>query len=108
MQRLLRRLRFASGLAPGERAVEALLEAGDEARRAERPPGALAGPDRRMVDGIEAGGEERRPIRCALQERARADEPVILAREMRLRARPAPVARLPREPGADRGELDLT
>jgi len=38
------------------------FEPGDEARRAERPTGALAGPDRRVLWSTEAFGEKRRTL----------------------------------------------
>ena len=61
-------LRLGAGLAAGEGASQALLQPGDEAGRAERPAGALAGLDRRVVGRAQALGEERPPVRREIEQ----------------------------------------
>src|SRR5260370_24622180 len=98
---------LGSGLLPGERAVEAFLEPGDETRRAQRPAAALAGADRLVIGGAQPLGEKARPVGRKRKQRAHPNQLVVLAGEMRPRARPAPVARAPRQPPAHRLELDI-
>ena len=73
-------LRLRSGLLPGELAGEALLESGDETRRSQGPPGALAGSDRFMIVGIQPFGQEAPPVGRQREQRAYPDQHVIVSR----------------------------
>src|SRR5260221_14528724 len=88
---------LGSGLLPGERAVEAFLDPGDETRRAQGPAAALAGADRLVIGGAQPLGEKARPVGRKRKQRAHPNHLVILARRIRPRARPTPVARAPRQ-----------
>src|SRR5579862_6158603 len=94
------RARFAwlrAGLLPGKRAAEALLEFGDEGRRAERPPRAFVGADGFAFLLRQRFLKEGAPVAHVLEQRLDVNDPIVAAGKMRPRTGPLPIARTLRD-----------
>src|SRR5260370_3911137 len=98
---------FRPALAWFEKTPGPSLDAGEKAIVSERPANALCGAQGSKQVRLRLAGKQIGEVRKAIPDRRQRGEAVVLAAQMRARARPAPILRPPHQPRPHRIERHI-